>query len=78
MAITDTSEKRFEDDITSFWLSTAGGYTHNDDIYNPTLGVFTATLIRFVQKTQPKAWARFVNQNKVEPEKKFCLAFNNA
>lgn len=78
MAIVDTSEKRFEDDITSFWLSTAGGYTHNDDIYNPTLGVFTATLIRFVQKTQPKAWARFVNQNKVEPEKKFCLAFNNA
>ncbi len=78
MAITDTSEKRFEEDITSFWLSSAGGYTHNADIYNPTLGVFPATLIRFVQQTQPKAWARFVNQNKVEPEKKFCQAFNNA
>lgn len=78
MAIIDTTEKRFEDDITSFWLSAAGGYTHNDDVYDPMLGLFTDTLIRFVQQTQPKAWARFVNQNKVEAEKKFCLAFNNA
>ena len=31
-----------------------------------------------MQKTQPKEWARFVMQNQTEPERKFCLAFNNA
>lgn len=73
-----TTEKRFEDDITTFWLSYAGGYTLNTDIYDPVLGLFPDTLIRFVQKTQPKAWARFEVQNTVDPVKKFCMAFNNA
>lgn len=74
----DTTEKRFEMDIADFLLSPAGGYTGNHDIYDPRLGLFPATLCRFVQKTQPKEWARFVMQNQTEPERKFCLAFNNA
>ena len=74
----DTTEKRFEIDIADFLLSPAGGYTGNHDVYDPRLGLFPVTLCRFVQKTQPKEWARFVMQNQTEPERKFCLAFNNA
>ena len=78
MPITDTTEKRFEMDIADFLLSPAGGYTGNHDAYDPKLGLFPETLVRFVQKTQPKEWARFVMQNKTEPDRKFCLAFNTA
>ena len=78
MPITDTTEKRFEMDIADFLLSPAGGYTGNHDAYDPKLGLFPETLVRFVQKTQPREWARFVMQNKTEPERKFCLAFNTA
>ena len=73
-----TTEKRFEDDITASLLSPAGGYTRNADIYDPKLGLFPDTLIRFVQRTQPKAWARFENANKVDTARKFCLAFDSA
>ena len=78
MPITETTEKRFEMDIADFLLSPAGGYTGNHDAYDPKLGLFPETLVRFVQKTQPKEWARFVMQNKTESERKFCLAFNTA
>ena len=77
MSITDTTEKRFEDDITNYWLH-EGGYTRNEDVYDPKLGLFPDTLIRFVQRTQPKAWQRFANMNAIDPERKFCAAFNNA
>ena len=78
MSVDVTTEKRFEMDIADFLLSPAGGYTGNHDAYDPKLGLFMETLVRFVQKTQPKEWARFVMQNKTEPERKFCLAFNTA
>ena len=78
MSIDVTTEKRFESDIEEFFLSPAGGYTHNQDAYDPQLGVYQDTLLRFIQKTQPKEWKRFLLQNKVDPERKFCLAFNNA
>lgn len=78
MSIDVTTEKRFEADIEEFFLSSAGGYTHNYDGYDPQLGVYKDTLLRFIQRTQPKEWKRFLLQNKVNPERKFCLAFNNA
>lgn len=78
MSTFDTSEKHFESEIEEFFLSPAGGYTKLADVYDTQLGLYTDTLIRFVQATQPKAWQRFVNMNAVDPEKKFCLAFNNA
>lgn len=73
-----TTEKRFESDIEAFFLSPDGGYTHNSDAYDAKLGLYPDTLIRFIQATQPNEWKRFVMQNAVEPERKFCLAFNNA
>ena len=39
MSIDVTTEKRFEADIEEFFLSPAGGYTHNNDMYDPQLGV---------------------------------------
>lgn len=74
----ETTEKRLEQDIESFFLSPAGGYTKNKDAYDPKLGLYVDTLINFVKATQPKEWARFERQNAIEPVKKFCNAFNNA
>ena len=78
MSVTETTEKRFESDIEAFFLSAAGGYTKNNDTYEPNLGLYSATLIRFIQKTQPNEWKRFTMQNATDPERKFCLAFNTA
>ena len=78
MPVNDTTEKRFESDIESFFLSAAGGYTKCEDEYDPKLGLYPDTLIRFIQESQPKAWQRFVNMNAVDPVRKFCAAFNNA
>lgn len=76
--ITNTTEKRFEEDITASFLSPSGGYTHNNDVYVPDLGLFPETLVRFVQKTQPKEWKRFELQNSGDVARKFCLSFNSA
>ena len=73
-----TTEKRFESDIEASLLSSSGGYTHNNDIYDAKLGLYTDTLIRFIKATQPKEWARFESQNASDPERKFCNAFNTA
>ena len=78
MAIDVTNEKRFEEDIESYFLSSEGGYTKGSDKYDAGLGLYVNTLIDFIQQTQPKEWARFENQNKVDPVRKFCVAFNNA
>lgn len=78
MSVTETTEKRFETDIEAFFLSVAGGYTKNNDTYEPDLALYSATLIRFIQKTQPNEWKRFTMQNATDPERKFCLAFNTA
>ena len=74
----ETTEKRFESDIESALLSPAGGYTKGVDTYDTRLGLYVNTLIDFVQRTQPREWARFASQNQVDPVKKFCVAFNNA
>ena len=78
MSIEVTTEKRFEEDIESFFLSPAGGYTKGTDTYNAELGLYVDTLMEFIQKTQPKEWARFENANKVNPVRKFCIALNTA
>ena len=68
MAIDQTNEKRFEQDIESSLLH-YGGYTNTSDVYDPKLGVYKQTLTDFIKATQPKEWARFVMQNKIDPEK---------
>ncbi len=73
-----TNEKRFEQDIESFLLSPAGGYTKTTDTYDPKKGLYTNTLINFIKATQPREWARFENTCNSDPVNKFCVAFNNA
>ena len=74
----NTTEKRFESDIESAFLSPSGGYTKGTDTYDPALALYVSTLIGFIQATQPREWARFKKQNQVDPVRKFCLAFNAA
>ena len=45
-----TTEKRFESDIESFFLTSEGGYTKCDDTYDPKLGLYKDTLIRFIKE----------------------------
>ena len=78
MSVDNTTEKRFESDIESFFLSECGGYTKNTDTYDAKLALYTDTLIRFVKATQPKEWHRFEMQNAVATEEKFARAFSNA
>ena len=78
MSINETNEKRFESDIEASFLSPSGGYVKGCDAYDPSLGLYVQTLIDFIQRTQPKEWARFVNANQMDTVRKFCVAFNNA
>ena len=78
MAIYESNEKRFESDIEDSFLSPAGGYVKGTDSYDPKLGLYVDTLISFIRETQPKAWERFENANKIDTVRKFCAAFNNA
>lgn len=68
MSIDVTTEKRFESDIEEFFLSPAGGYTHNQDAYDSQLGVYKDTLLRFIQKTQPKEWKRYTGKSRASGE----------
>lgn len=65
----NTTEKRFESDIESFFLSPRGGYAHCEDSYDPKLGLYPDTLTRFIQDSQPKAWQHFANISNVDPER---------
>ena len=78
MPINETNEKRFESDIEASFLSPSGGYVKGCDAYDPSLGLYVHTLIDFIQRTQPKEWARFENANQMDTVRKFCVAFNNA
>lgn len=73
-----TTEKRFESDIEAAFLSPAGGYEKGADRYDAKAGLYVDTLIDFVRRTQPRAWARFEGANAVDPVGKFVLALNNA
>ena len=74
----ETNEDRFESDIESYLISEKGGYKKGSDVYDPKLGVYLNTFISFIKESQPNQWVRFENANKIETEKKFVNAFNNA
>lgn len=77
----DTTEKRFERDIESFLISEKGGYEqfvgqdkdgkwiHNRS-HDIDKCIYLDVLVEFIQKTQPKAWERYVKYYGVNaPEK---------
>ena len=72
----DLTERRFESDIEAAFLSPAGGYVKGTDTYDARQGLYVATLIDFVRRSQPREWARFENVTKSDSVKKFCAVFN--
>lgn len=52
----EMTEKRFESDIEAAFLSPTGGYIKGTDTYDPKQGLYVATLIDFIQTTQPKEY----------------------
>ena len=73
----DLSEKRFEQDIESFFLN------HDFRKVDPTSYdkekmLFPAILEEFVSKTQPKAWARYTNLYGDAALEKLIRRINNA
>ena len=66
----DTSEKRFQNDIIDYLTST--GYekrTTKDYEVHSCLDV--ELVLRFIKTTQPKAWNKFAKHNKSDPETNF-------
>ena len=85
------TEKQFESDIESWLISPAGGWKAATDegyasgFQRDAMGVLQenyaldlSTLCEFVRNTQPVAWAVFEKRCKVDPEKKFYQAFQQA
>ncbi len=80
----DTSEKRFESDIESFLISPAGGYEQfsylNPDghrihkyVYDKEKALYPEVLLYFIERTQPKQWARYVRYYGDNAPEKFYL-----
>ena len=57
----DKKEKRFEQDIETFFLSEQGGYVSlKSSQFDLDKCICMDTLCKFIEKTQPKAWAKYV------------------
>ena len=54
----DTSEKRFEQDIETYFLS-HGFRKALPSSFDKEKMLFPEILVEFVSKTQPKAWTRY-------------------
>ncbi len=77
------NERQFEQDIESFLISPVGGWQKASDAgyrasMDSGMALDLATLVDFVQATQPIQWQRFEKQCNSDPEKKFYKAFENA
>jgi type I restriction enzyme R subunit len=72
----DYKEKRFEEDIEHFLL-TSGGYTKGDlKTYDRDKAIDMSKLIEFIKATQPKQWERYLRNYQDEAEKKLYKRFN--
>ena len=74
------TEKNFEADIQEWLTSAAGGWTKATDMgYRASMdkALDLDTLVDFVQRTQPKAWERFVRQTGGDPKQRFFRRFED-
>lgn len=73
----DTKEKRFESDIESYLL-TKGGYVKGDQsTYDRKKAIDMPVLISFIEKTQPKMWAKYRKVYGDKAEHQLYLVFQN-
>ena len=71
----DTKEKRFEADIEQYLL-TEGGYERATmDGYDKKRAINMSVLIEFIEKTQPKVWAKYQSLYGAESEKQLYKIF---
>lgn len=57
----NTREKNFEQDIEAYLLSDGGYVKGSMDTYDKKRAIDMPVLIRFIETTQPKQWARYQN-----------------
>ena len=77
------TEKNFEADIEAWLTSAAGGWSKAKDTgyrapESAGMALDIGTLVDFVQRTQPKQWARFLKLTNGDPTKEFYRRFNDS
>lgn len=73
------NEKRFEQDIESFLLSSEGGYIKGSlNTYNREKAIDMDKLVIFLSNSQPKEWARQVKRDGTDAQTRLyrCLQTN--
>ena len=69
----DIKEKRFEQDIETFFLSEQGGYVPlKSSRFDPDKCICMDVLCGFIEKTQPKAWEKYVKYYGDNASEKLC------
>lgn len=69
----DTSEKKFQQDFIDY-LNGTGYVKRTTNDYNVISCLDIELVLKFIHKTQPKAWKKFAKINKSNPEAKFISA----
>lgn len=73
----DTSEKRFESDIESAFLSE--GYRKiSRSEYDAESMLFPDILVEFISKSQPKEWQRYTKYYGADAKEKLVRRFNDS
>ena len=71
----DTTEKRFEADIEQYLLTEGGYEKATMDGYDKKRAINMSVLIEFIEKTQPKVWAKYQSLYGAESEKQLYKIF---
>lgn len=71
----ETKEKRFEADIEQYLLNEGGYEKATMDGYDKKRAINMSVLIEFIEKTQPKVWAKYQSLYGAESEKQLYKIF---
>lgn len=71
----ETKEKRFEADIEQYLLTEGGYEKATMDGYDKKRAINMSVLIQFIEKTQPKVWAKYQSLYGAESEKQLYKIF---
>ena len=71
----ETKEKRFEADIEQYLLTEGGYEKATMDGYDKKRAINMSVLVEFIEKTQPKVWAKYQSLYGAESEKQLYKIF---